>query len=1717
MSELIKIQYVTQTNIDKMYKNFKKSPKDRLSKLSYINTRLETLEERWKCFLGNHTKIAQELSDDDDDYFKEEVFEKTEEVYIDYKSELKEIIENLTEDVVKHCKTHTENSNVKLPKITIPTFSGNYTEWTTFRDLYISLVHKNTSLDNVQKMHYLKGHLSGEAEQLLRHVSITADNYTESWSLLNSRYNNKKYLANSLLKRFMNQPSIGNESCSSIKEMLDNLNETLNGLKNLGVDIVSWDVIIIYILSAKLDSESRKQWETKISTSDELPALSKFKEFLEARFRSLEFLDAKTKSKPSFSNNKPKVLHAISNNNIELQSCPFCKKSDHRLFNCKQFSKIDSNERRNFVQTNRLCFNCLGRNHSSNFCRNTTKCRICKHRHHSLLHPKPNSDQNNGQPETEAKIDSPTKDKESTVSDENDVKAHFSKEMVSSQILLATALVEVKARNGHVQVLRALIDQGSQASFITEAAVQLLGLSKVSTRSTISGLGGDTTTLASKHIVSMTLQSRHDVTFSVKVRAHVLRAITSMLPTKRILNHDWPELNSITLADPKFHTPNKIDILLGADVYGQIIRDGLINDSKGLPIAQNTALGWILSGPTPLNHDHSDVQCHHNIIVSMHAHADDNDLLKRFWQIESDSFDTKILSQEEQLCEQHYDQTTKRNADGRYIVRLPFREEDPQCKYGNSRDIAIKRFHLLENRFKKNPEIKTRYSEVIHEYLDLGHMHRVPANEVNSNEAVYLPHHAVIREDKSTTKVRVVFDASSKGTNGISLNDTLMVGPTLQPDLRHIIMRWRIHPICLSADIIKMYRQIMIAEQDVDFQRLVWRDDPEAEIEEYRLVRVTFGTAAAPYLAVKSLQQIAFDEGDRHPLVSEKVKTDYYVDDLMTGCQSVEEGKAIYKEMKDLLGKGGFELQKWITNNKELAKEIMDGGKGKEGNVDIKIDETVKILGLTWDPQTDSFYYSVNLPVQQEPITKRKVVSDISRLFDPLGWIAPCVIVAKVMIQKLWLAGIDWDDELPEGLLHEWLTYRNELLELRKFEVSRWISTRDDDVSLELHGFCDASIMAYAAVVYLRNIDVQGNIHVNLIAAKTKVAPTMQVSIPRLELMGAVLLSKLIVEVAKVLKINENNIHAWTDSTVVLAWLSCHPSRWTTFIGNRTSQILSQMNNNQWAHVQSTHNPADVASRGLKPSELSYNDLWIQGPSWLREPQIHYTRPKSLSTDLEQKKIKSHVGLNNNTDDEDHLWTKFSSLQRLVRVVAFCRRFLKIKENKSLDVKFEPYLTSAEIAESMDVCIRQCQKRAFKDLKQLKSLCPIVDDKGIMRVGGRIQNAELPECTKHPIILPHKSHFTYLVIDEAHKRTLHGGPTLMLNHLRTKYWIISAKGLVKAFVRKCVICVRQAAVSKTQLMGQLPSCRVKPAKPFLHSGVDFAGPINVRVSKGRGNKSYKGYISLFVCMVTKAIHLEMVSDLTTEGFIAAFKRFVGRRGHVSDIWSDNGTNFIGASKELRKLYSAEQSSVGAEIRGWLSNNSVTWHFIPPHSPNFGGLWEAGVKSTKFHLKRVIGESTLTFEEMTTVLIQVEACLNSRPLSILPNNAGEPLPLTPGHFLVGEPLVTVAERNYEQSNVSSLRRWQMTQKMVQDFWRRWSNEYLVHCLQRYKWSKVEAEPSIGDVVLVKEENLPPSRWLLGRVEQKHPGLDNFTRVVTLKCNGSLIKRPTSKLCVLPISD
>ncbi|XP_013145931.1 PREDICTED: uncharacterized protein LOC106109047, partial [Papilio polytes] len=398
----------------------------------------------------------------------------------------------------------------------------------------------------------------------------------------------------------------------------------------------------------------------------------------------------------------------------------------------------------------------------------------------------------------------------------------------------------------------------------------------------------------------------------------------------------------------------------------------------------------------------------------------------------------------------------------------------------------------------------------------------------------------------------------------------------------------------------------------------------------------------------------------------------------------------------------------------------------------------------------------------------------------------------------------------------------------------------------------------------------------------------------------------------------------------------------------------------------------------------------------------------------------------------------------------------------------------------------------------------------MLRVGGRISKSNLSENMKHPLILPHNHHLTNLLIDQGHEMTFHGGARLTLAWLRQQYWIVGGNNAVKRRLRNCIKCKRHNPVLQNQVMGDLPASRTNPTRPFHHTGVDFTGFVDIKSAKGRGIKTTKGYVAVFVCMVTKAVHLELVSDLTSSAFLAALRRLAARRGAPQHIYSDNGTNFVKANRRLREEMIDLKSTIDEHFYTEITNMEIEWHFNAPSWPSAGGLWEAAVKSLKYHLRRVIGEQRLTYEEFSTILAQLEGCLNSRPLCALSEDPNDIDFLTPSHFLSSGPILTVIESEKDERT-----RWQLTQKIFQDIWKRWRSEYLTQITARSKWQKPKKNMELEDIFLIHDANLPAGKWALGRVVKLHPGKDGYVRVVTVKTKNGYITRPVVKLSILPV--
>ncbi|XP_035226095.1 uncharacterized protein LOC118198513 [Stegodyphus dumicola] len=605
-------------------------------------------------------------------------------------------------------------------------------------------------------------------------------------------------------------------------------------------------------------------------------------------------------------------------------------------------------------------------------------------------------------------------------------------------------------------------------------------------------------------------------------------------------------------------------------------------------------------------------------------------------------------------------------------------------------------------------------------------------------------------------------------------------------------------------------------------------------------------------------------------------------------------------------------------------------------------DDTVKTLGILWHPASDMFLFKVNSSYP-EVLTKRTLLSIIAKTFDPLGWLAPITVRYKLIMQRLWKHQFQWDEKVPPDIECEWKQLTEDLLFIKSIKISRFLLVESDN-QFQLHGFCDdASEKAYAAAIYYRSVLDTGQINVQLVIAKTRVAPLKTISLPRLELCGALLLTKLMDFTCRALNTPISQVYFHTDSTIVLAWIRSHASRWKTFVANRVAKIQTLSSPVQWHHVSGNANPADLATRGVSSSAL-VTSLWLRGPDLLYNLflfQQALSAPLLNDSVPEQRCVFQSTTAASHLTDAHDLFYKYSSLTKLKRVVALCLRF--VNNCKNSEDQVSGFLKTSELTK---------------------------DNLGILRVGGRLRHANLAYGFRHPILLPKKHILTHLIVRHYHERLLHAGPQLMQSCIQEQYWIINGRFVIRDLVRKCIKCCKIRASVTNQLMSDLPSSRVSPAPAFLRCGVDYAGPFQIKANRGRGSKSFKAYMALFVCFTTRAIHLELVTDLSADAFIAALKRFISRRGKSSDIYSDCGSNFVGGANaklmEFERL--ARSATYNQNVSRYLVDNGIKWHLNVPGAPHMGGLWEAGIKSTKYHLKRVVGEARLTYEEFETFLL-----------------------------------------------------------------------------------------------------------------------------------------------------
>ncbi|XP_062141948.1 uncharacterized protein LOC133849981 [Drosophila sulfurigaster albostrigata] len=767
-------------------------------------------------------------------------------------------------------------------------------------------------------------------------------------------------------------------------------------------------------------------------------------------------------------------------------------------------------------------------------------------------------------------------------------------------------------------------------------------------------------------------------------------------------------------------------------------------------------------------------------------------------------------------------------------------------------------------------------------------------------------------------------------------------------------------------------------------------------------------------------------------LASDIIANYMYVDDVLAGAHTKQAAVSAIDELRTALESAGFPLRKWTSNSKDVLRRIPKDHLLCADFLEIDEASVAKTLGIRWRATSDEFFFVTAEMVSKPSFSKREVLSQIAKLFDPAGWLAPVVIWAKIFMQEIWKQEVGWDDSLPADLTEQWISFLRNYSSLQDIRIPRWTNYAPGAKS---------NSTGFATPLKARMEPLFTHVWKQVDKCLIIRRPPTTFSHPDAE------------------------TYLWTDSTIVLAWLDKQPCKWTTFVANRVAKIHSV--NGTWQHVRSEHNPADLASRGVSPQELLGSRLWWQGPEWLTHSPAQWPSPViGLDTELECRAVKVHAA---QVLCEDFL-DRFSRFDRALRVFAYVRRFAQ--RCRQPKVSLPETLSSQELAEAQERLIVQAQNRVYaKECASLRShnrligssdilsLNPFLDKQGVLRSCGR---------------------------------SLHGGNQLVMRLVRTKFWIPKLRNLVKTVISACKTCVIHRRKLQSQLMGDLPSARSTFSRPFANSGVDFAGPSTSRAT-------------------TKAIHLEATTDLTAEKFLEAFSRFVARRGCPLHMYSDNGKTFVGASSILSKEFVESTRNL---IVTTHSHQGLAWHFNPPGAPHMGGLWEAGVKSFKTHFYKTVSSVKHTFEELSTLLSKIEACLNSRPLTPMSEDVSDLAALTPGHFLIGGPLLSMAEPEAREDVESIRNRWQRLKALHQHFCVRWKSEYLKELHKRNKWQSPSRDLQIGDMVVIREENIPPQEWRLGRVLTACPGADERVRVVDIQTCRGVFRRPVAKLVLLP---
>ncbi|KAL6727694.1 hypothetical protein Aduo_009548 [Ancylostoma duodenale] len=1265
-------------------------------------------------------------------------------------------------------------------------------------------------------------------------------------------------------------------------------------------------------------------------------------------------------------------------------------------------------------------------------------------------------------------------------------------------LLMIVRAYALDHRTGSWKPVSILLDSGAQTGFITSATVSRLSLHPCDTRTlTTVSFGGHKVTEETA-LVDVELFDHSDQPF--KVRLYVKEVVAASRQAQQLHPEDFDALRAQRVDPDSLLVTQTVepDILLGINYFWDVL---FKDEPVVLPSERSV------------------------------------DSVSRLWDLDllgiTDDPDPSVDKDEDARVLRRF-QNTAEEIGGYLYVQFPWKPSHPRL--ADNKLLAYKRLQSQYRSLVTKPSLWKDYAATFDDYLKQGIIEEVDEFKFDDHRVYYIPHQAVIKATSSTTKLRVVFDASSHYRNSPSLNDCLHSGPAILPDLVGILLRSRLTPLLLVSDVEKAFLQIRLQRSQRDATRFLWLRDPSLppspqNLRIFRFTRVPFGITASPFLLAASI--LYYLDRDPASSLKKEIKQNTYVDNVILSANTPEEAIAKYRESKSLFASMHMNLREFLCNSDIVNSAISPSDR-------IRNASTVKLLGIPWKPDLDNLV--VPLKIVHQPVsTKRTALRALSSTFDPLGLLVPFLAPFKVFIQDTWKKKYQWDDPLHEEDLLRWKLLIQDLEDPLP-PIPRCVIPSDPSCSLELAVFGDASQRLYACCVYLICHSSVGTTS-HLLMAKSRLGEVQPLTMPRMELLAALISARLVRFVHSQLRRPIAAIHFFSDSQIALHWI--HSSRpLKRFVNNRVVEIRSIVSALQssgthvkFYYVQSEQNPADCASRGLS-TRSAHNHIWWCGPSFLTLPpsqwpqaNCEFTLPPDVSPEVENE-FQTLTAMQVYSYQSPLRFQATNRYLKLVRSTAYVLKFigalfLKIRHRPSslnLSHSLPTKLINAEefaIAETL--LITEHYRESEHQLKELPlhrfNVHRSAD--GLLRCPNRLGHAETSTISAVPILLVPAHPLTTTVVMHHHLENFHSGVHATIASLRSRFHIPSIRSTVVKILRDCIVCKRANCLPyRYPDMPSLPQERVTRSRPFQKVGLDYLGPLRYRDTF---HTSAKVWICLFTCMATRAVHLEVVLDNSTQEFLLAFRRFIARRGTPDYILSDNATTFVSANDTLENVIYA-RSSV-EKLTNFFANRRIIWKFITPLSPWKGGFYERLVGLFKSAFRKAVRHNLLPLQQFQTLVFEIEAVLNARPLLSIRDTCTAPQVLKPIDFISPEVDLQIppSERSSTSFPSHRLAGWYRgTISTLDRFWNIWYKDYLSTIADRHQkrirqGRSTPVIPQVSDVVLVADSKVPRGQWPLGVITALGYDRSKVPRSATVRMpNGRELTRSLNHLYPLEIT-